>query len=187
MDLLTPAEEARYAELQLRAVDCARTGADLEVLQAMIEAGLPVNLADPKGNTLLMLAAYHGNAGAVRLLLRHGANPERRNHRNQTPLGGVAFKGHAGIAEFLLDAGADINADQGNGMTPLMFASMFGRTETARLLLKRGANARRRNRWGLTAPLFSLVGRIVRPLIHFLVPSKPNLHPAPSLEGSHLL
>lgn len=55
----TPAEEQRYAELQQMALDFARHGECAE-LATMVEAGLPVNLADMKGNTLLMLAGYNG-------------------------------------------------------------------------------------------------------------------------------
>jgi ankyrin repeat protein len=135
----TDAEEQRYAELQLEALECARCGDRDDTLAAMLRAGMPVNLADHKGNTLLMLAAYHGNEDTVTLLLTHAADPDRPNARAQTALGGVAFKGYTTIASQLLDAGADINADQGAGMTPLMYAQMFGRAETARLLQQRGA------------------------------------------------
>ena len=135
----TAAEENRYAELQLEAIECARRGGRDDVLAAMLRAGMPVNLADHKGNTLLMLAAYNGNVETVALLLDHGADPDRRNARAQTPLGGVAFKGYTGIASLLLDSGAEIDASQGGGMTPLMYARMFGRADTARLLQARGA------------------------------------------------
>ncbi len=129
----TESEDARYADLQLLAIDAARDN-DHELLRPMLLAGLPVNLQDAKGNTLLMLAAYHGHVETVRLLLEHGADPDRRNDRNQTPLGGVAFKGHLEIARLLVASGANPAADQGGGQTPLMFATLFGRLETARYL-----------------------------------------------------
>ena len=125
----------------------------------MIDAGLPVNLQDEKGNTLLMLASYHGNPETVAGLLQRRAEPDQRNHRNQTPLGGVAFKGYTKIAALLLDHGADLNADQGGGTTPLMLAALFGRTEMMHLLSHRGANSKARNRWGLSA---GLLGRLSR-------------------------
>jgi ankyrin repeat protein len=160
---ISEAEEKRYAELQLLALDAARTG-DSATLISMIDAGLPVNLQDHKGNSLLMLAAYHGNIETVVELLARKADPDRRNLRNQTPLGGVAFKGFVPVAEVLLDAGADLNADQGGGITPLMLASLFGRTEMMRFLEKRGANSAARTRWGFTANffagLFDLVNRM---------------------------
>ena len=60
----------------------------------MLRHGLPVNLADNKGNSLLMLASYNDHLETARMLLVHGAGVDRRNDRGQTPLGGVAFKGY---------------------------------------------------------------------------------------------
>jgi len=153
---VTEAEEKRYAELQLLALEAARSG-DSSTLAPMIRSGLPVNLQDHKGNTLLMLASYHGHEEMAGALLDCGAEPDRRNLRGQTPLGGVAFKGYVGIAALLLDAGADLNADQGGGTTPLMFATLFGRAEMVRLLQQRGADRGGHNRWRL---LFALLGRL---------------------------
>lgn len=62
------AEEAELIELAGRIFDAAR-GGDAEALGAFLAAGAPVNLANDRGDTLLMLAAYHGHAAAVRLLL----------------------------------------------------------------------------------------------------------------------
>ncbi|MGF1452042.1 MAG: ankyrin repeat domain-containing protein [Opitutales bacterium] len=133
-------ELARYVELQRMALDLARRG-ETEPLQAMIAAGLPVNLADEKGQCLLMLPSYNGNLETTRMLLEHGAESDRRNDRGQTPLGGVAFKGYKDIAAVLLDFGADPMADNGGGMTPLSFARMFGRREVVNLLEARGAQS----------------------------------------------
>lgn len=115
------------------ALDAARTG-DVELLRPMLDAGMPVELKDAKGNTLLMLAAYHGNGEAVDLLLSKGAEPDARNDRGQTPLAGVAFKGHLEVAKRLIEAGADPSADQGGGRTPAMFAAIFGQPAMVSLL-----------------------------------------------------
>lgn len=123
--MITESEEKRYAELQEIALDAARND-DVNTLRPMIQAGLPMELKDHKGNSLLMLASYHGNIAAVRMLLAEGADPDARNDREQTPLAGVAFKGDLEMAKMLVEAGADANADQGGGRTPVMFAAMFG-------------------------------------------------------------
>ena len=146
----TEAEEKRYAELQVMALDHARHG-ETEPLALMLQHGLPLNLADAKGQTLLMLASYNGNAGTTRRLLELGADVDRRNQRGQTPLGGAAFKGYEEIVALLLEHGADIDADNGGGMTPLMFAAMFGRTKVTAQLQAHGASLRRRNRFGISA------------------------------------
>lgn len=48
-------------------------------------------LADPQTRQL-MLAAYHGHADLVKLLIQHGADPNRINDRGQSPLAGAVFK-----------------------------------------------------------------------------------------------
>ena len=163
--VVTEAEEKRYAELQHAALGFARHG-ETDSLAAMVDAGLPVNLADAKGNSLLMLASYHGNEATARMLLERGAEVDRRNDRGQTPLGGVAFKGCGEIVELLLKHGADVEADNGSGMTPVMFAAMFGRTAVMEQLRAHGASLTRRNRLGISArwmlrisSLFSRVSR----------------------------
>ena len=127
------------------AADLARNG-DAVGLAAMIKDGLAVDAQDAKGNTLLMLASYHGKAETVAMLLKSGATVDLRNDKGQTPLGGVAFKGYVEIATLLLDAGADPVADQG-GSTPADFATLAGKTEILALLQARRDNAAKPTRW----------------------------------------
>ena len=127
------------------AADLARNG-DAIGLGALLKGGLAVDARDAKGNTLLMLASYHGRAEVVKLLLKSGAAVDLRNDKGQTPLGGVAFKGYAEIATLLLDAGADPLADQG-GSTAADFATLAGKTEILALLQSRRDNAAKPTRW----------------------------------------
>ena len=57
---------------------------------------MPANLRNDKGDSLLMLACYHGHEEVVRLLLDHGGDTELSNDRGQTPLAAAAFKGDCG-------------------------------------------------------------------------------------------
>jgi hypothetical protein len=127
------------------AAELARKG-DAAGLSALIKGGLAVDAQDTKGNTLLMLAAYHGKAETVAMLLKARATVDLRNAKGQTPLGGVAFKGYVDIATLLLDAGADPVADQG-GSTPADFATLAGKTEILALLQARRDQAARPTRW----------------------------------------
>jgi hypothetical protein len=161
---LTPVEEQRYAELQQLALDFARRGAVRE-LTSMLDHGLPVNLSDLKGNSLLMLACYHGHEELVRDLVSRGARVDEQNHRGQTPLGGAAFKGYAGIVQLLLEAGADARADQGNGATPVMFAAMFGRTEVVAILRRHASAGAGRDRFGPIASALAQVTAMIQRLI----------------------
>jgi ankyrin repeat protein len=127
------------------AADLARNG-DVAGLASLLKGGLPVDARDAKGNTLLMLASYHGRAEVVKLLLKSGATVDLRNDKGQTPLGGVSFKGYVEIATLLLDAGADPVADQG-GSTPADFATLAGKAEILALLQSRRDNAAKPTRW----------------------------------------
>lgn len=129
---LTQEEENRYEELQYLALGYARTDAHKE-LEMMLEAKLPLNLQDSKGNTLLMLAAYNGNYETTKMLLEHGANPNIRNDRGHSVLAGVAFKGYVDIARLLVAHGASL--DKGLSRNPLVFATLFGRKEMVEYLI----------------------------------------------------
>jgi|SRR5579875_1322499 len=108
--------------------DLARDG-DVAGLLAQLDAGMPVDLTDSCGNTLLMLAAYHGHAGAVSALLERGADVNRLNDRGQSPLAGAVFKGEDTIVWLLLDAGADVNAGSPSAAAT---AELFGRGDLLR-------------------------------------------------------
>ena len=86
--------------------DFARAG-DTARLRAYVEQGVPANLTDATGNTLLMLAAYHGHAETVSSLVALGADPDRTNDRGQSPLAGAIFKAEDDVVRALLAAGAD--------------------------------------------------------------------------------
>jgi uncharacterized protein len=94
-----------------RMFDLARDGSTAE-LAAFVDAGLPVNLTNDKGDTLLILAAYHGHPATVAALLERGADPARENDRGQTALTAATFKQSSEAVTALLDAGADPH--QGN-------------------------------------------------------------------------
>ncbi|MBF4163125.1 ankyrin repeat domain-containing protein [Nocardioides acrostichi] len=99
-----PSPEA--VELAHQLLDCAREGA-AERLLAYVDAGVPVDLTDASGNTLLMLAAYHGHAHLVAALAQRGADVNRLNDRGQSPLAGAVFKAEDDVARVLVETGAD--------------------------------------------------------------------------------
>ncbi|MGO1174383.1 MAG: ankyrin repeat domain-containing protein [Actinomycetaceae bacterium] len=122
-DASTTDDEA--VELAHQLLDLARRG-ETERLTAYLDAGAPVDLAGPDGNTLLMLAAYHGHAGLVAALAGRGSDVDRLNARGQSPLAGAIFKGEADVVATLLDAGADPDAGQPSARGT---AEYFGRTD----------------------------------------------------------
>lgn len=105
------AEDQEMLELAERLFDAARQG-DTELLRSYISAGVPATLTNAAGDSLLMLAVYHGHAGTVQLLIDLGADVDTLNDRGQSPLAGAVFKGYADVVRTLLAADAD--ADTGN-------------------------------------------------------------------------
>ncbi|MDX3073835.1 ankyrin repeat domain-containing protein [Streptomyces sp. NPDC088354] len=124
-----PAHDPEVLQLAAKVFDLARQGGT-ETLVAYVDAGVPANLTNDRGDTLVMLAAYHGHAATVTALLRRGADPDRPNDRGQTPLAGAVFKGEDEVVHALLDAGADPAAGTPSAIDT---ARMFGKTELLEL------------------------------------------------------
>ncbi|MEV6249134.1 MULTISPECIES: ankyrin repeat domain-containing protein [Streptomyces] len=116
-------------ELASKVFDLARTG-DADTLAAYLDAGVPANLTNEKGDSLVMLAAYHGHAAAVSALLARGADADRANDRGQTPLAGAVFKGEDAVIRALLDGGANPEAGTPSAVDT---ARMFGKAELLEL------------------------------------------------------
>jgi ankyrin repeat protein len=89
-----------------RVFDLARGGHTAE-LATYVDAGVPADLTNDKGDTLLILAAYHAHAPTVAVLLERGADHGRVNDRGQTALGAAVFRQDEVAVRALLDAGAD--------------------------------------------------------------------------------
>ncbi|KAG0659795.1 hypothetical protein C6P46_004998 [Rhodotorula mucilaginosa] len=106
--------------------DAARRG-DVAFMEEPLKAGLPANLTNSSGDTLIMLAAYHGHPEAVSLLLKHGADPNRLNDRGQSPLSGAVYKNEEAVRlnviEALLAGGANPFLGNPNAWVS---AKMFG-------------------------------------------------------------
>ena len=120
MSGLTPEDVDRIVAL---AMDLARQGITGELVE-FLDHGLPVDSADHDGNTLLMLAAYHGHAETVQALVDRGADVDIRNGRDQSPVAGALFKGEDEVTRILVAAGADLDAGT---PTARAAAEMFGR------------------------------------------------------------
>jgi uncharacterized protein len=116
-------------DLASKLFDFARQGKTPE-LQQYIEAGIPINLTNHKGDTLLMLASYYGNLETVNMLLEHDADVNVLNERGQSPIAGAVFKGYDDIVKAMVDKGADVRAGHPNAVDS---ARMFKREECLRM------------------------------------------------------
>ncbi len=101
-----PSLDPEVMQLAGQVFDLARDG-DTDRLAAYVDAGVPVNLCTDRGDTLVMLAAYHGHAATTAALLRRGADPDRTNDAGRTPMSGAVLRGEDAVVDLLLGAGAD--------------------------------------------------------------------------------
>ncbi|WP_370831165.1 ankyrin repeat domain-containing protein [Kocuria sediminis] len=115
-------EEMAYV---LTLFDMAREGRTEDLLPA-VRAGVPVNLTNGKGDTLLILAAYHQQEETVAALLEAGADPDRVNDNGQTALLSAVFRGNEAVVRALLEAGASQTAGAHSAAD---FARVFERAD----------------------------------------------------------
>ena len=138
----------------------------LPTAQALVRRGAPVRgLAEAAGlgrlddasrllpaadararHIALSLAAQHGHADVVRLLLDVGEDPNRYNlegyHAHSTPLHQATWADHLEVVRLLADRGARLDLrDTLYDGTPLDWANYGRRTRIAELLRGRGAPA----------------------------------------------
>lgn len=112
--------------------DLARDGKTQNLLD-LIDQGIPVNLTNSKGDSLLILAAYNDHSELVSGLLQRDADPDRMNDRGQTALSCAVFRQNEDITVQLLQAGADAHLGPQN---PFAVIDMFG-LESMRAVVER--------------------------------------------------
>jgi len=95
-------------DLATHLFNLARTGATSH-LQTYISAGIPVDMSDTSGDTLLTVAAFHGHAMTVSMPLSKGADPNVVNDSGHTIITGAIYMGHTVVAKVLRKGGADIH------------------------------------------------------------------------------
>jgi len=124
--------DSSYEKL-IRAVEDGETSE----VKLLLSRGMDPNTTDPRGNSILMIAARKGAPEIVSLLIAKRANVGQRSPAGDTALLMACLNGNVVVIRSLLDAGGELNPEQ--GWTPLQYAAFAGHAEAVRLLLKRGA------------------------------------------------
>lgn len=128
-----------------------------ESLEALLEAGFPVNAEDDDESkrTLLHSAAMFGDAAMVRMLLKHGATIDKPDACGVTPLHSAAWKNNADTIKALCEAGATIDARDDDDKTPLHTAALRLAPKAVKALIDAGADVNADSDGG--TPLFLAV------------------------------
>jgi hypothetical protein len=108
----TPSEE----DIQ-GVISAARHGRVPEV-SAYLDHGIPVNIRDKFGNTILAIACQNGLKKMAKLALRRGADINARNYKGNTPLHFCFTYGYGDtLGQYLISKGADPAVKNHQGST----------------------------------------------------------------------
>jgi ankyrin repeat protein len=118
-----------------------KSGRGDQVLRFIKEGRGKFNAVGRDGASLLSTAAQAGDATTVSELLEMGAQLERVDRTNRTPLMYAARSKNPEVIRILIGAGADIKARDRIGNTPLSWASGFGTPDVVQALIDEGADA----------------------------------------------
>lgn len=82
-------------------------------------AGVHIESVNSHGQTPLFCASFGGDNEVVALLLKLGANPNRRCGTNgSTPVHGAAYRGSRRVLRLLVEAGGDLSLEDNLEQTP---------------------------------------------------------------------
>jgi ankyrin repeat protein len=137
----------------------ATISGDYDLLRDILEAGISVNLMEPRrSDTPLMIACRAGHTELVRLCLHYGAKNDPHPDFGHTALHAAVLSAQLGTASILLDAAAASDADtlivnltDVQGQTPLHIAAETGLMSMMEMLMSHGADIHRKDGNGRTA------------------------------------
>ena len=109
---------------------------DLKTMTALLDAGLPLDLPDPDGVTLLDMAVINGRTAIAELLISRGANVNAVSKHGMTPLlyaASIDF-GDSAMVDLLLKSGAKTKARSKEGLTALELARKYNQANLLKSL-----------------------------------------------------
>ena len=86
----------------------------------MVEAGMPVDIADGYGLTALRRAARSNRTDVVRYLLNNGANVNKQDSWDETALHWASHMNQTDVMRILLQHGARKYIKNDGGFTPIV-------------------------------------------------------------------
>jgi len=113
--------------------------ASVSMLELLIEHDAIIEPKEPPQRPILFDAR---NAEVAEAMMRHGADPHRRDAAGNSALHLAIANRRADVVQLLIDRGVDLNHADSMGRTPLHEAIFYGEVELARMLIARGADIR---------------------------------------------
>ncbi|WP_108977770.1 ankyrin repeat domain-containing protein [Leptospira ryugenii] len=105
-----------------RAVDAG----DVNLVEELLQKGVPINQKDPLGNSALIRATDHEKRDLVLFLLSRGANINHRNLVGETALYRAVFRGNIDLVKLLVEKGAETKIKNAEGLSPMALADERG-------------------------------------------------------------
>lgn len=130
---------------------------DLDAVRTQLDAGVPVDAADPRGNTALLLATARDQVDVARLLIERGASVNHQNDMLDSAYLLAGALGRLDILKLALAHGADLRSTNRYGGTALIPACERGHVDAVRMLIAAGVNVDHVNRLGWTGLLEAVV------------------------------
>ena len=111
----------------------------MESVALLLDKGADVSCQANNGTTPLHLVG--DNVPVAEMLVKKGANMEKKTLAGYTPLASAAYLGNKNVAEFLVKSKAQLNATTQRGYSSMHLAAIQGNDEMVSLLLEAGANS----------------------------------------------
>ena len=123
----------------------------LERMEEDIAAGADINFLDGSGDTPFMAAAHAGCLEAAKLLIRHGADPDKRGRTTCTVLNEAARSGRMEMIRYLVEElKLPVNQQDYFGWSPVFCAAQHCCIEALQYLLEHGGDPNLPDKDGVT-------------------------------------
>jgi hypothetical protein len=119
---------------------------EADTVELFLAAGMPVETANA-----LYEAVSGGKSEVVKLLLRNGADKNRKDEYGQSLVMTAASNHHVDVLAQLIEAGADVSAPNQYRIAPLAVAAEQGHLDEVNMLVAAGAKVNARDTSGGTA------------------------------------
>ena len=117
--------------------EAAQSG-NMAMIEKYLKIGVPPDLVDEEGWSILHHAASHGQVEVMKLLHSRGCSVDPVDRQGRTPLHHAAVSGECGAIGVLVELGSNVNSVDNEGNTPLKCSLVCERYAAMEELLKYG-------------------------------------------------